>query len=133
MTVSPVQSSAAAQKTATTSDASKALGNYQMFLQLLMTELKNQDPTKPADPTQTVTQLATFSSLEQAVKTNDLLTALNTQSTLSQGSSLIGRTITSADGTVSGLVRSITFDDSGLIANLSDGRQVRVGSGVSVA
>lgn len=133
MTVSPVQSSAAAQKTATTSDASKALGNYQMFLQLLMTELKNQDPTKPADPTQTVTQLATFSSLEQAVKTNDLLTALNTQSTLSQGSSLIGRTITSADGTVSGLVRSITFDDSGLMANLSDGRQVRVGSGVSVA
>jgi flagellar basal-body rod modification protein FlgD len=133
MTVSPVQSSAAAQKTATTSDASKALGNYQMFLQLLMTELKNQDPTKPADPTQTVTQLATFSSLEQAVKTNDLLTALNTQSTLSQGSSLIGRTITSADGMVSGLVRSITFDDSGLFANLSDGRQVRVGSGVSVA
>jgi flagellar basal-body rod modification protein FlgD len=133
MTVSPVQSSAAAQKTATTSDASKALGNYQMFLQLLMTELKNQDPTKPADPTQTVTQLATFSSLEQAVKTNDLLTALNTQSTLSQGSSLIGRTITSADGTVSGQVQSITFGDSGLVANLSDGQTVQVGSGVSVA
>jgi flagellar basal-body rod modification protein FlgD len=104
-----------------------------MFLQLLITELKNQDPTKPVDPTQTVTQLATFSSLEQAVKTNDLLTALNTQSTLSQGSSLIGRTITSADGRVSGLVQSITFGDSGLIANLSDGQTVQVGSGVSVA
>lgn len=133
MTISPVQSSDATQKSATTGASSKGLGNYQMFLQLLITELKNQDPTKPADPTQTVSQLATFSSLEQAVKTNDLLTALNTQSTLSQGASLIGRRITSSDGKVSGSVKSITFGDTGLVANLSDGRQIQVGSGVSVA
>jgi flagellar basal-body rod modification protein FlgD len=134
MTVTPVQAAATRGPTsATSSDATKAAGNYKMFLQLLLTELKNQDPTKPVDPTQTVTQLATFSSLEQAVKTNDLLTSLNSQATLTQGSALIGRTITSADGAVSGAVQSVTLADGGLVANLADGRRVSLASGVSVA
>ena len=39
----------------------------QMFLQLLVAQMKNQDPTSPADPTQFVTQLAQFSQLEQMI------------------------------------------------------------------
>jgi flagellar basal-body rod modification protein FlgD len=134
MTVSPIHAaSATGQKPASSGDATKAARDYKMFLQLLMTELKNQDPTKPVDPTQTVTQLATFSSLEQAVKTNDLLSALTNQATLTQGSALIGHTLTSADGSVSGAVRSVSLGDSGLIANLADGSKVSLGSGVSVS
>lgn len=133
MTVSPVQPGVAGTIAPTATDASKAAGNYKMFLQLLVTELKNQDPTKPVDPTQTVTQLATFSSLEQAVKTNDLLTALNTQASLTQGSALIGRSIASADGETQGAVQSVTLTERGLVANLADGRQVPVTSGVSVS
>ncbi|MGJ0508734.1 MAG: flagellar hook assembly protein FlgD [Methylocystis sp.] len=133
MTVTPVQASLLSSKTTASADATKAAGDYKMFLQLLLTELKNQDPTKPVDPTQTVTQLATFSSLEQAVKTNDLLTSLNMAESLTQGSALIGRTIVSADGATSGAVTSVKLTDSGLVANLSDGRQLPLGSGVSIA
>lgn len=133
MTISLVQSITGSAKTTPTADATKASGDYKMFLQLLLTELKHQDPTKPVDPTQTVTQLATFSSLEQAVKTNTLLSALSQNATLSQGAALIGRTIASADGAVSGSVGSVTMTDSGLVANLSDGRQLQIGSGVSIA
>jgi flagellar basal-body rod modification protein FlgD len=39
----------------------------QMFLQLLVAQMKNQDPTNPSDPTQFVTQLAQFSQLEQVI------------------------------------------------------------------
>ena len=39
----------------------------QMFLQLLVAQMKNQDPTNPSDPTQFVTQLAQFSELEQII------------------------------------------------------------------
>jgi len=45
--------------------ASDALANEQTFLQLLVAQLQNQDPTDPMDGTQFVTQLAQFSSLEQ--------------------------------------------------------------------
>lgn len=43
------------------------LGNQNTFLQLLVAQLKNQDPMQPADGTQFVTQLAQFSSLEQLI------------------------------------------------------------------
>jgi len=51
----------------TTSNAltTSALGNETTFLQLLVTEIKNQDPTQPMDSTTFLTQLAQFSQLEQ--------------------------------------------------------------------
>jgi flagellar basal-body rod modification protein FlgD len=55
----------------TSSGASASLGgsapNEQMFLQLLVAQLKNQDPLSPTDSTQFVAQLAQFSELEQVI------------------------------------------------------------------
>lgn len=134
MAIPPLQNKTAAPTDIPQSKAaSKAFADYRTFLQLLVTQLKHQDPTKPVDPTQTVTQLATFSSLEQAVRTNDLLTALNQQSSLSQGATLIGRTITSADGSVSGKVASVKLEENGMTVSLTDGRRFQLAPGVSVA
>jgi flagellar basal-body rod modification protein FlgD len=47
--------------------------NEQTFLQLLVTQLKNQDPTNPVDGTQFVAQLAQFSQLEQMINANTKL------------------------------------------------------------
>ena len=46
---------------------------YNSFLKLLTAQLRNQDPLAPLDSTQFVEQLATFSSLEQDVKSNSSL------------------------------------------------------------
>jgi flagellar basal-body rod modification protein FlgD len=54
----------------TTSTTTSASGDEQMFLQLLVAQLKNQDPMNPADGTQFVAQLAQFSSLEQLISLN---------------------------------------------------------------
>jgi flagellar basal-body rod modification protein FlgD len=133
MTVSPVQAATAASSSSVSKDANKAFGDYKTFLQLLVTELKHQDPTKPVDPTQTVTQLATFSSLEQAVKTNDLLTSLSQQSSLTQGAALIGRVVTSADGSVTGKVASVTLAANGMAVNLTSGGQLPLQPGVTIS
>ncbi len=53
--------------------------DYQMFLKMLTAQMENQDPLNPIDSSDYAAQLATFSSVEQQVKTNDLLTALAAQ------------------------------------------------------
>mgnify|MGYP000871515225 CR=1 FL=1 len=53
--------------------------DYQMFLKMLTAQMKNQDPLKPIDSTDYATQLATFSGVEQQVKTNQLLSSLTGQ------------------------------------------------------
>lgn len=53
--------------------------DFETFLQMLTVQMRNQDPLNPADPTEFATQLATFSSVEQQVRTNELLTVLGAQ------------------------------------------------------
>ena len=50
--------------------------DFDTFLTLLTAQIRNQDPLEPADSTEYTAQLATFSNVEQAVKTNDLLTSM---------------------------------------------------------
>lgn len=63
----------------TSTATSGGISDYQTFLKLMTTQLKNQDPTDPMDSSDYAVQLATFSQVEQQVKTNDLLTALSGQ------------------------------------------------------
>ena len=89
--------SAAAPQGGTAKTATATLGkNYTDFLSLLMTQLKNQDPTSPMDTNQFTSQLVQFSSVEQQINTNS---SLNTLIGLQQGnqvlqsSSLVGKTV----------------------------------------
>lgn len=120
--------------TASTSKASATAlaGGFNEFLQLLVTEMQHQDPTKPMDPTQTVSQLASFASVEQAVQTNAKLTSLLDMSTLSQANSFIGKKVTSADGSVSGVVTSVATSASGLVATLANGKTIQLTTGITI-
>jgi flagellar basal-body rod modification protein FlgD len=48
--------------------APSSISNQSVFLQLLIAQLKHQDPESPADGTQFVTQLAQFTTLEQTTQ-----------------------------------------------------------------
>ena len=58
---------ASANSSASTTSSSSALANESTFLQLLVAQIKNQDPTQPMDSTAFLSQLAQFSQLEQLV------------------------------------------------------------------
>jgi len=47
-----------------------------MFLQLLVSQLKNQDPTNPADSTQFVSQLAQFQTMSQSLNQGKDISAI---------------------------------------------------------
>lgn len=78
---------------ATTQAATRARGaaqqgtlinsDFQTFLVMLTTQMQNQDPLNPIDSTDYAAQLATFSGVEQQVKTNTLLESLSSQMGLS--------------------------------------------------
>jgi flagellar basal-body rod modification protein FlgD len=122
----------AANTTGTKTSGSKTL-DYNAFLQLLVAQLQNQDPTNPSDPTQFVSQLASFSAVEQQVNTNAKLDALLTQSALSEGANYLGRTVTSADRSISGKVASVQYASGTLTATLTNGHTVVLDSGVSIS
>lgn len=50
--------------------------DYDMFLRLLTTQMKNQDPTAPMDATQFVSQIATFTQVEQLTQMNSRVEVL---------------------------------------------------------
>ena len=133
MAVDPVTGAQAAGQSASATAANRATLDYDAFLQLLIAEMQNQDPTNPMDSTEYVSQLASFSQVEQTIQTNARLEELLKSSSISQAGSLIGRTITSQDGTVSGVVQQVELYDDGVVAVLSDGEKVVVGPGLTIS
>ena len=124
-TTTGANSAASAAKKSATVD-------YDAFLQLLVAQMKNQDPTNPTDSGAFLSQLASFSSVEQAIQTNSKLDTMLTGSLLTQADSIIGRTLVSKDGATTGKVVSVTIGDGTLNALLDTGKTMAITSGVTV-
>jgi flagellar basal-body rod modification protein FlgD len=118
---------------AATAKTSAATVDYQSFLKLLVAELKNQDPTEPMDATQYMAQLASFSNVEQNIQTNNKLDDILQTSYLQQAGSIIGRTLTTPDGELTGEIEEVRVFDDGIVAVLESGDQVVVGGGVTIS
>lgn len=78
-------------------DRATMASNFDQFLQLLTTQLKNQSPLDPLDTNQFTQQLVQFSQVEQQLKQNETLTALLTASkagTVSNAMNFVGARVT---------------------------------------
>jgi flagellar basal-body rod modification protein FlgD len=131
-TVSGTASAPAAKSAGAASTAASSV-DYNAFLKLLITQLKNQDPTEPMDTGQFMAQLASFSQVEQGILTNQKLDSLLTASSLAQADGAIGHTVTSPDGSVTGVVESVKITGEGPLATLDTGDTLLLGPGVTVA
>ncbi|WP_439497814.1 flagellar hook assembly protein FlgD [Bosea sp. (in: a-proteobacteria)] len=102
MTVSNTSSSTATNGTnsTVTGQSSSIANNFDQFLTLLTTQLKNQSPLDPLDTNQFTAQLVQFAGVEQQLKTNETLStllSLNSAQMATSAVGFIGSTIT-ADG-----------------------------------
>jgi len=111
ITATPVVSGTTPVPSSTSSGATSGAtlaGNFQTFLQLLTTQLQNQNPLDPLDTNQFTQQLVQFASVEQQLKTNDQLAALlslqqTTQAT--QALAFVGKNAV-VDGSTAALTNS---------------------------
>ncbi|MCK4944763.1 MAG: flagellar hook assembly protein FlgD, partial [Alphaproteobacteria bacterium] len=82
-----------APETVAAKDSTMLNQNFDQFLLLLTTQLKNQDPLAPMDSTQFTNQLVSFSGVEQQIKMNDTMSKMLDMSQTNQttlGLSYIG-------------------------------------------
>ena len=100
-------SSATATDTASGQATVQINQTFDDFLQLLVTQLKNQDPVSPMDPTEFTNQLVSFSQVEQQIHTNqnlEELIALQSDTWLGQPLDYLGQSVEVVGGT-------FTYDD----------------------
>ncbi len=133
---SATDSTSRSSSTDTNTTTSSNTVDYNTFLQLLIAQMKNQDPTNPMDTAQYMSQFAQLSTVEQAMQTNAKLDALLSSQSLSQANGLIGKTVSFTDSTgatFSGKVVSVSINSDGSIATLQDGTKVAVGPGLTIS
>src|SRR5882757_5737115 len=101
----PVSSTAASPPvtpSAAQSATKQLSSNFDTFLTLLTTQLRNQDPLSPMDSNQFTQQLVQFSQVEQQINSNqnlESLISLTKSQTSSDAVSYLGKTLTMTDGT----------------------------------
>lgn len=114
--------------------AAQTTGNEQLdkgaFMELLVTQLKNQDPLAPTDNQEFIAQLAQFSSLEEMQGVNENLVALAMLQEgnallgqLTDSSALIGKNVIYQDGfggEASGRVDSVKLVEGGVLLAIGD-------------
>jgi flagellar basal-body rod modification protein FlgD len=125
MAVAPVSSTS----------AQDAFGlSFQSLLQIILKELTYQDPLKPVDNFEFVSQLGQFAQLQQTQSLNDQITNLLSSQAAAQATGLIGRTIDYATNgnTVSGQVTAVSFSSGQPQLTITTSDKQTIG-GISIA
>jgi flagellar basal-body rod modification protein FlgD len=95
-----------------TGGSSASMGlDFQSLLKIILTQLTYQDPLKPVDNFEFISQLAQFSQLQQSQTLNDQVTNLLAAQSATQATSLLGKTVDvqSQSGLISGVVKAVSF------------------------
>jgi flagellar basal-body rod modification protein FlgD len=102
--------------------ATQESGDKQLFLELMVAQLRYQDPMNPTDSAEFLAQSAQFTALEKMQAVADQTAELLSVQLAFGASSLVGRTVSypDADGnTATGVVNGVTFGSSGPVLDVS--------------
>ncbi|MES2442144.1 MAG: flagellar hook capping FlgD N-terminal domain-containing protein [Pseudomonadota bacterium] len=126
------------QNTDASKTATSAFGlGFDALLKIILTQLTYQDPLKPMDNFQFVSQLAQFSQIQQGQTSNDRLETMVSAQATSQATSLLGHRvdIRAENATLSGKVTSVVFDNGAPTVTITTGTgaTARTISGLSIS
>ena len=133
--------------TSSTSSLSSEI-SMENFLTLFVTQLQNQNPLDPTDNTEFMSQLAQFSTLEQAQQQTEYLSDISSIGAaslqldqISLASAFIGKTIKYSDDssdsssdsdTLTGIVEGVKLEEDGTVSFIIDGESVSISNFIEV-
>ncbi len=94
------------------------------FINLMVTQLKNQDPTQPASSSDLLSQMSEIGQLESSTQLQTTMTSVTLQTQVGSASALIGKSVTGIDAsnnTVTGNVNSVSVAGGTVSLNLDSG------------
>jgi flagellar basal-body rod modification protein FlgD len=97
------------------------------FLQIILSELSNQDPLAPNDTAAILEQLSSIRNIETQTQLDDKLQSLVTQNSISTSANFIGKFVTGLDAnnnTAEGIVESLSVRDGEPVLNLAGGGEL---------
>lgn len=122
-------------QSSTAQAATNAFGlSFDALLKIILTQLTYQDPLKPMENFEFVSQLAQFSQIQQGQEMNDRLSQLVSAQATGQATSLLGRTvdIISGNSVITGKVKTVSFQNGDvLLSILATGGQTITGLSLS--
>ncbi|MBY4603909.1 MULTISPECIES: flagellar hook assembly protein FlgD [Bacillus] len=125
------------EKTNTVTTSNSSLGKDE-FLKILMTQVQNQDPLNPVDDKEFISQMATFSSLEQMMNMNKTMTQfVENQDPFTSYVDWLGKEVSWTDGQSTtdktGTVCSVKHSKGNYYLILDDGTEINPWNVMSVA
>ena len=106
------------------------------FINIMIQQLQNQDPTEPTKSSDLLSQMSQIGSLQANTDLQSSLKTMTSQNGLSNAASMIGKTVTGkdTDGTdMKGIVSSVKVSDGALSLLLDSGKSMSMANVLTVA
>lgn len=97
------------------------------FIQMMITQLQNQDPMEPAKNEELLAQMSQISQLESSTQLQNTLKSLVQQNNLSSAGSMIGKLVKGKDASgeeLEGIVTSVKLEDGEMFLELDSGEKM---------
>jgi flagellar basal-body rod modification protein FlgD len=130
--MSTISSTLPTASTSSTSSTSSAAGGWASlqpsdFIQMMVTQLQNQDPTQPTSNEDILQQISQIGQLQSADTLQTDLSTMVLQNSISSAGNLIGKSVQGVDttgATSSGLVNSVQVQNGSVYLQLDSGKQM---------
>ena len=135
MTTTPITSSSAPPTATPTGNPALKL-NTTDFMNLMITQLQNQDPLNPTDSNALLSEMSQIGQLQSTSQLQTTLTGLASQSQIGAASSLIGKQVTGLDvnkNPVSGIVSSVQVTNTGVNLQLQSGAMLALSNVATIS
>ena len=110
--------------------------NTNDFINMMMTQLENQDPLNPTTSDQLMSQMSQIGQLQSTSQLQSTLTGLATQTQIGAASSLMGKQVTGLDvnsNPITGVVATVQVTSTGVNLQLADGSSLALSNVSSIS